>query len=210
MTHFTTNNVYDDNNTIFLSTRSFDINKPGTIINDLKGGVIGGSLLSGKLKIGDIIEIKPGIEYTENNVKKYKTIVTVINSIKSDKLDLEEAYPGGLLALGTDIDNYYCKNDKLAGNYISTENKLPNLSKDITMNYELIEDFDGVWKPKKNEILNLQIGQINTDAQLISVTKKNLKLKLNKPICLFNNNIIISKKDNFSIKIIGMGHPIIK
>ena len=41
--------------------RSFDVNKPGAEIEDLKGGVAGGSLLHGVLKIGDEIEIRPGI-----------------------------------------------------------------------------------------------------------------------------------------------------
>lgn len=37
--------------------RSFDINKPGTVIEDIKGGIAGGSILQGVLKIGDEIEI---------------------------------------------------------------------------------------------------------------------------------------------------------
>lgn len=41
--------------------RSFDINRPGISINELKGGVAGGSILQGVLKIGDEIEIKPGL-----------------------------------------------------------------------------------------------------------------------------------------------------
>ena len=38
--------------------RSFDVNKPGTKIEYLKGGILGGSLIHGKLKIEDEIEIK--------------------------------------------------------------------------------------------------------------------------------------------------------
>ena len=33
--------------------RSFDVNKPGEEIDNLKGGVAGGSILRGVLKIGD-------------------------------------------------------------------------------------------------------------------------------------------------------------
>lgn len=33
--------------------RSFDVNKPGQDIQNLKGGVAGGSLLQGVLRIGD-------------------------------------------------------------------------------------------------------------------------------------------------------------
>lgn len=42
--------------------RSFDINKPGSHPNDIKGGVIGGTLIQGTLKEGQDIEIRPGIE----------------------------------------------------------------------------------------------------------------------------------------------------
>jgi len=41
--------------------RSFDINEPGTTTENLRGGVAGGSILKGVLKIGDEIEIKPGL-----------------------------------------------------------------------------------------------------------------------------------------------------
>jgi len=41
--------------------RSFDVNKPGAGIDELKGGVAGGSILHGVLKLGDEIEIRPGI-----------------------------------------------------------------------------------------------------------------------------------------------------
>src|SRR5208337_307308 len=41
--------------------RSFEVNKPGTDIDGLLGGVLGGSIVQGVFRIGDQIEIKPGI-----------------------------------------------------------------------------------------------------------------------------------------------------
>ena len=41
--------------------RSFDVNKPGEEVENLKGGVAGGSILRGVLKVGDEIEVRPGI-----------------------------------------------------------------------------------------------------------------------------------------------------
>ena len=38
--------------------RSFDVNKPGCEVNDLKGGVAGGSILRGVLKVGQEIEVR--------------------------------------------------------------------------------------------------------------------------------------------------------
>ena len=40
--------------------RSFDVNKPGEDVSSLKGGVAGGSILQG-VRMGDEIEIRPGI-----------------------------------------------------------------------------------------------------------------------------------------------------
>ena len=45
----------------FLIARSFDINKPGTKIENLNGGVLAGILKKGTIKVGDELEIKPGI-----------------------------------------------------------------------------------------------------------------------------------------------------
>ena len=39
--------------------RSFDVNKPGSEVEDLKGGVAGGSILQGVLKMGQEIEVRP-------------------------------------------------------------------------------------------------------------------------------------------------------
>ena len=40
--------------------RSFDVNKPGEDAETLKGGVAGGTILEGCLKVGDEIAIRPG------------------------------------------------------------------------------------------------------------------------------------------------------
>jgi translation initiation factor 2 subunit 3 len=40
--------------------RSFDVNKPGDDVENMKGGIVGGSIITGVLKIGDNIEIRPG------------------------------------------------------------------------------------------------------------------------------------------------------
>ena len=41
--------------------RSFDVNKPGTPIKHVKGGIIGGALVQGQFNIADEIEIRPGV-----------------------------------------------------------------------------------------------------------------------------------------------------
>lgn len=52
---------------LFVVIRSFDVNKPGSEVDDLKGGVAGGSILRGVLMIGQEIEVRPGIVSRDSN-----------------------------------------------------------------------------------------------------------------------------------------------
>ena len=89
--------------------RSFDINKPGSTIDEIKGGVIGGSLTQGIFKIGDEIEIKPGL----NNEKKqsYEPIFTEITSLGTGAGTVDSVKPGGLVAIGTKLDPTLTRGD---------------------------------------------------------------------------------------------------
>jgi len=62
--------------------RSFDINSPGASPKDLKGGVIGGSLIQGTLKIGDEIEIVPGRKVEAAGKQTWERIVTKVHHSK--------------------------------------------------------------------------------------------------------------------------------
>ena len=73
-----------DKNPIFYITRSFNVNKNNCDISDLKGGIVGGSLLQGEFKVGDEIEIKPGI-IVDNKIKPF---VTKIDSLRTDNTNL--------------------------------------------------------------------------------------------------------------------------
>jgi translation initiation factor 2 subunit 3 len=46
---------------MMIVIRSFDVNKPGEDAETLKGGVAGGTILKGVLRVGDEVEIRPGI-----------------------------------------------------------------------------------------------------------------------------------------------------
>jgi len=59
--------------------RSFDINKPGTSVDKLVGGVLGGSLMQGVLRVGDEIEIRPGI--FNPDTQRYEPVITKVVSL---------------------------------------------------------------------------------------------------------------------------------
>jgi translation initiation factor 2 subunit 3 len=132
--------------------RSFDVNSPGTHLDTLKGGVVGGSIISGVLKIGDEIELSPGI----NNVP----IVTKVLSINTESGSLDEANAGGLIAIGTLLDPSVTQNDKMKGQVLSKPGTLPKPVTRIKMTYKSIDRLlvDDLKKPLiMNEPLVLQL-----------------------------------------------------
>ena len=92
--------------------RSFDINHPGTRCDKLQGGVIGGRLLEGTLRVGQTIEIRPGFS---NRSGENIPLVTEILSIQSEQQTLTEAIPGGLIGIKTTLDPCLCRADRLVG-----------------------------------------------------------------------------------------------
>jgi translation initiation factor 2 subunit 3 len=80
--------------------RSFDVNKPGAEIEELKGGVAGGSILNGVLKLGDEIEIRPGIVSKDSQGKiQCKPIFSRVVTLFAEHNDLKFAVPGGLIGM---------------------------------------------------------------------------------------------------------------
>lgn len=158
----------------FLIARSFDINRPGTPIEKLHGGVIAGILKKGKLKIGDEIEIKPGILEKQANQTSYKTIKTKITSIYRGTHPIKEATPGGSLAFETELDNILTKADYLSGCIASKPNILPQISDKIKIKCNLFKEVLGSNENIKTEDLKLSemiMLSINTTTTVGRITK---------------------------------------
>lgn len=199
---------YSDDKMIFKTSRSFDVNKPGISYDKVVGGVLGGSLISGKLNVGDEIEIRPGIIGQKNNKLSCIPINAIVQSIKSEKNNYENINPGGLMAIGTHIDPYYCKNDNLAGNVIGFKGHLPSVYDEITINFNYTDDFGYYDKIKNQEIVNLQIGTISIESRTINVKKKNITFKLSRPACIDDEQIILASVKTDKFYIIGYGNLI--
>ena len=191
--------------TEFRITRSFDINKPGTNWDEMSGGVFGGSLLTGSIKLGDEIEIRPG-QYAKKKDGSFNVIpiTSIVNSIQTDKININILYPGGLTAIGSDIDPYYCKDDKLTGAVVGIKGTLPPVYQEIVINITICDDFGSNWIPKCNDIVYLQIGNVNTEALLVDIKDIDFKFKLSKPVCISDDSlIIICRNINNIIVIVG-------
>lgn len=170
--------------------RSFDINNPNIDYKKMKGGVIGGSLTQGKLKIGDKIVIKPGLKIGN----EYKKIPSEIISIKSDEIFLDEAVPGGLVGIELTIDPFLTSSDKLIGNFLELkEIKDENISS-ITLEYHQLKD---THKIKKNENLILNIYSSNIQAKIVSKYKEGDQKFIK--LCDFSKPVYTGKGENITL-----------
>ncbi|MGB5911955.1 MAG: translation initiation factor IF-2 subunit gamma [Promethearchaeia archaeon] len=192
----------------FLIARSFDINKPGTDIEKLKGGVIGGSVLKGKIDVGDEIEIKPGIRIKSN----YAPIKSKVVSISQGTSLLDEARPGGLIGLRTKLDPALTKGDSLIGHLVGKPNTLPEVISEVELKVHLLDRVIGsemqikVTELKHNEKLLLVVGTEKTAGTITKILKNSYILQLNPPICIPEEFIFaISRIINRRYRLIGYG-----
>ncbi|MFA5484854.1 MAG: translation initiation factor IF-2 subunit gamma [Candidatus Pacearchaeota archaeon] len=198
---------------IFYIARSFDINKPGTPVEQLHGGILGGVLKQGSLKVGDTIEIKPGHSYKKHNELKYKTIYSKIISLHKGNYNLNQVFPGGSIAIETELDPTLTKADSLSGAVISTKNSLPEIVDKIKMDYQLFKKMQQ--DLKIHEIQDIKTSEIlmlsaNTSITVGRVTKKidnEIELELKIPIVpLKNKPIGIARNINGHWRLIGYGN----
>jgi translation initiation factor 2 subunit 3 len=200
---------------IFLIARSFDINKPGTKIENLHGGILGGALKSGTLKIGDTIEIKPGHSYKKQNQYYYKTLKSKIVSMQKGEHPIKEALPGGSLAIETELDPSLTKADALSGGIASSEGYLPEISQNIKMKYTPFKEIFGTGKHepvqniKTNEMLMLSINTSITVGQVTKAQNELIGLSLKIPIVpIKGESVGIARNLNGHWRLIGFGEII--
>ena len=195
--------------------RSFDVNKPGTPPENLKGGVIGGTIIQGKFEVGDEIEIRPGLRMIERGKVKFQPLFTEIVSLKSGNEFLEKAYPGGLIGVGTKLDPSITKSDGLMGNVVGLPGKLPPVRMDLKLETYLLKrvvgtkDLRAVEPIRRNEMLALNIGTAATLGIVSSIKKNEVYLKLKFPVCVdIGSRVAISRRVLGHWRLIGYGSVI--
>ncbi len=175
-----------------LVARSFDVNNPGKEIPKLAGGVLGGSVIEGVLRIGDEITILPGALRVKKEKEYYQPLTTKIVSLFSEKEKLDEARPGGLIAVGTQLDPALTHSDSLVGNILGKKESLPKAYSEFKMEVfqikRMLQKF--VDSFKTNEPLVLGVGTATTVGFVTEQKKNTVKIVLKKPICLDKNSRI--------------------
>jgi translation initiation factor 2 subunit 3 len=189
--------------------RSFDVNKPGTEITTLVGGVLGGSVIRGELKVGDEIEISPGLADERG---KYNPIITKVASLSTGVGMTEKASPGGLVSLGTYLDPSLTKGDLMVGSLVGKPGSLPPTRTHITADLQLFDQAVGsaemlkVEKVRVGESLRLNIGTAATLGTVTSARDIVAEMDLRKPVVAEKGSrIALSRRIAERWRLIGSG-----
>jgi len=198
--------------------RSFDVNKPGSEVEDLKGGVAGGSILRGVLKLGQEIEIRPGLVSKDGEGKlTCKPIYSRILSLFAEQNDLSYAVPGGLIGVGTKVDPTLCRADRMVGQVLGAVGHLPNIYTELEISFYLLRRLLGVrtegdkkgakvQKLTKGEVLMVNIGSLSTGGRVIAVKADLAKIGLTTPVCTeVGEKIALSRRIDKHWRLIGWG-----
>ncbi|MDR0797524.1 MAG: translation initiation factor IF-2 subunit gamma [Nitrososphaerota archaeon] len=197
---------------LMFIVRSFDTNKPGATIEELAGGIIGGTIVQGKFKVGEEIEIRPGIPIDREGRISYNPLISEIVSLHSGNKKVKESTCGGLVGVGTLLDPAYSKADGLTGSIAGKTGLLPPTLTEITLETYTLERVVGTKEQLKVEKINpdeqllLHIGAAVNVGKVIGIKQNIIKVKLTRPICaLPGARVAISRKITSRWRLIGYG-----
>ena len=190
--------------------RSFDVNKPGSPIKQVKGGIIGGALVQGQLNISEEIEIRPGI--LDEKKGKYEPLSSEVSTLGTGAGLVKSVRPGGLVAIGTKLDPTFTKSDSLIGSVIGKPGTLPDDVEDITIEVVLFDTAVGtaemvkVEPLKPKEQIRINIGTAAASGYVTNVRDSKVEVKLKKPVCLMpKSRVALSRRIAERWRLIGSG-----
>lgn len=191
--------------------RSFDINKPGSNPANIVGGVIGGSLVQGVLKVGDELEIKPGIQAQKDGKTKWISLHSEITGLIAGGEEVEEVGPGGLIGIGTNLDPALTKADSLSGSVAGVPGTLPPVLHELKMDVHLLERVVGTKEERKvepikaKEPLMINAGTTTTIG-VVTTAGNNAKVTLKLPVAAEEGQrVALSRRVGARWRLIGYG-----
>ncbi|MEA4957845.1 Selenocysteine-specific elongation factor [bioreactor metagenome] len=191
--------------------RSFDINKPGSHPNDIKGGVIGGTLIQGTLKQGQDIEIRPGIENKRDGKNAWISLTSKIIGLNAGGEEVDEVGPGGLLGVATMLDPSLTKADSLSGSVAGEPGTLPDVLHSFAMETHLLDRVVGTKEErdvapiKIKEPLMINCGTTTTIG-VVTKVKGNVQVTLKLPVCADKGDrVALSRRVGARWRLIGYG-----
>lgn len=119
--------------------RSYNVNRPNTPLNEMVGAVVGGTIQSGVLSVGDQVELRPGVVHMKDGKKVIQPLVARVISLESDKNAMQTAIPGGLVGVNLSIYAGLSNNDRLKGQVMGHVGQMPNIYNKIIGKYSIID-----------------------------------------------------------------------
>ena len=190
--------------------RSFDVNRPGYSIDEMKGGVVGGSVIRGEIRVGDEVEFGPGIVDAKSG--KYERLIAEVASLGTGAGLVEKVTPGGLVALGTTLDSALTKSDALVGSVLGLPGELPPIHTSLTLEINLFDaavctpDLVKVEKMNVGEPFRLNVGTAVTLGTTKSIKNGLAEVDLRRPVAAEEGSrVAISRRIGDRWRLIGSG-----
>jgi translation initiation factor 2 gamma subunit (eIF-2gamma) len=175
--------------------------------------------MKGVLRVGDRIEVRPGIPHRESATGKmsFTPIVSVIHGMQAEANDLQYAVPGGLVGIGLKIDPTLTRADRLVGQVLGLEGRVPDVFSELEVNFYLLRRLLGVkvdgdskgvkvGKLDKGETLMLNIGSTSTGGRVVAAKRDMAKFALSAPVCTsVGEKIALSRRVDKHWRLIGWG-----
>jgi translation initiation factor 2 subunit 3 len=193
--------------------RSFDVNRPGAAPENLKGGIIGGSLSQGRLHPGDKVEICPGRLVESEGRKQWVPLQTKVVTLLAGSEMQDEITPGGLVGVGTMLDPVMTKSDMLVGQVAGEQGTLPPVRNSFIMEMQLLERVVGVTDEStvepihSSEPLMLNVGTATTVGVVSSAREGGVvQVQLKRPVCAeVKDKVAVSRRIGARWRLIGVG-----
>lgn len=212
--------------------RSFDVNKPREIKkpSQFKGGVAGCVLMRGFLRVGDKLEIRPGLVTT----KGIAPISVKVNTLLLGSKKINYIGPGCNVGVGLNVDPYLTKQDTMVGQVLGPKETLPDVFTECIIEYRLLTYVLGADEKIltktnnliKNDELNIAIGACTVNAIVLETAVPILflnkqedatfplrkkrsgtcRIQLEYPVCYdLWTKLLITKQVNKSWRLVGCG-----
>jgi len=200
--------------------RSFDINRPGALLEDIRGGVVGGTISKGVLHVGQEVEIRPGrVKPHPQFGFECAPLATTVESLHTQEIELEFAVSGGLIGVGTTIDPFSTRNNTLCGHILGLPGHMLPMYRRIVIQYHLLRRIVGlktdrklskVEKLQEGEVLMLSIGPSNASSRISSLNGTECTLDLLAlPLCTsVGEKAALSRKINKNWRLIGFARMV--
>lgn len=180
--------------------RSYNVNRPNTKLKDLVGAVVGGTIETGILTVGDQVELRPGVITMKDGQRIIQPLVAKVQNLESDHNQLDTAIPGGLIGVNLSIYSGLSNDDHLKGQVLGHVGTLPDMYDSLKGKFRLFDIRTPTETETETEANLIQFrpgmtvdlvvnGISNVPAEIISMkvkskdsSKGSLELRLKSPV----------------------------